>query len=65
MTTSNIETGGWPVNDITGLARRLPELDPTAYLDGQASEAYESALTKWPVLAKLMGLTTGKAEPAE
>jgi hypothetical protein len=56
MTTSNIESGGWPVNDINGLARRLPEMDPSAYYDGQANEAYEAALTKWPVLAKLMGL---------
>ena len=54
---------GWPINDIGGLARHVPEVDPNRYFDEQARLAYEEALVKWPVLARLMGLTgpTGEA----
>jgi hypothetical protein len=48
--------GGWPVDDITGLARRLPELDPAKYFDGQAKESFQQSLIRWPVLARLMKL---------
>lgn len=48
--------GGWPVDDITGLGRRLPEIDPARYFDEQARESYRHALVKWPVLARLMKL---------
>lgn len=48
--------GGWPVDDITGLARRLPELDPARYFDGQAKESFQQSLIRWPVLARLMKL---------
>jgi hypothetical protein len=48
--------GGWPVDDITGLARRLPEVDPARYFDGQAKEAFQQSLIRWPVLARLMKL---------
>ena len=48
--------GGWPVDDITGLGRRLPEIDPARYFDEQARESYQHALVKWPVLARLMKL---------
>jgi hypothetical protein len=48
--------GGWPVDDITGLARRLPEVDPANYFDGQAKESFQQSLIKWPVLARLMKL---------
>lgn len=50
------ETGRWPVNDVSGLARHMPEIDPARYFDEQARQAYEEALVKWPVLARLMGL---------
>jgi len=52
----------WPVDDITGLARRLPEVDPRHYFDGQAREAYQQSLTKWPLLARLMNLVPGDEE---
>jgi hypothetical protein len=47
---------GWPVDDITGLARRLPEVNPANYFDGQAKESFEQSLVRWPVLARLMKL---------
>jgi hypothetical protein len=43
-------------NDVLGLARHLPALDPERYVDEQARRAYDDALERWPVLAKLMGL---------
>lgn len=52
---STIEAG-WPVDDINGLARRLPEIDPASYFDGQARDAYRQSLEKWPVLARMMNL---------
>ncbi|WP_408362837.1 MULTISPECIES: hypothetical protein [unclassified Paraburkholderia] len=57
-TAANIapSAGGWPVDDITGLARRLPEVDPANYFDGQAKESFQQSLIKWPVLARLMNL---------
>jgi hypothetical protein len=45
-----------PLNDIEGLARHVPEVDPAGYFDEQARQAYEEALVKWPLLARLMGL---------
>lgn len=54
--TSETTGTGWPVNDIGGLAREVPEVDPRQYFDEQARLAYEDALVKWPVLARLMGL---------
>ncbi|SIT43133.1 hypothetical protein BN2475_400102 [Paraburkholderia ribeironis] len=48
--------GGWPVDDITGLVRRLPELDPASYFDAQSKESYQQSLTRWPLLARLMNL---------
>ncbi|WP_434109378.1 hypothetical protein [Paraburkholderia caffeinilytica] len=60
MTTANPEVkaalSGWPVDDITGLGRRLPEVDPARYFDEQARESYQLSLLKWPVLARLMKL---------
>jgi hypothetical protein len=53
------KAGGWPVDDITGLARRLPEIDPLRYFDGQARESYLQSLRRWPVLARLMNLVPG------
>lgn len=53
---ADANAGGWPVDDITGLARRLPEVDPANYFDGQARESYQQSLIKWPVLARLMNL---------
>ncbi|MEW9586056.1 hypothetical protein [Paraburkholderia sp. DGU8] len=57
-TAANIApgAGGWPVDDITGLARRLPELAPARYFDGQAKESFQQSLIRWPVLARLMKL---------
>jgi hypothetical protein len=57
-TAANIApgAGGWPVDDITGLARRLPELDPARYFDAQAKESFQQSLIRWPVLARLMKL---------
>jgi hypothetical protein len=55
---------GWPINDIGGLAREVPEVDPRRYFDEQARLAYEEALVKWPVLARLMGLV-GDADAPE
>ncbi len=49
-------TENTPHNDIEGLARHVPELDPAGYFDEQARQAYEEALVKWPLLARLMGL---------
>ncbi|KWN75726.1 hypothetical protein [Burkholderia ubonensis] len=43
-------------NDVIGLARYLPALDPDRYVDEQARRAYLDALDRWPALAKLMGL---------
>ncbi|APA85220.1 hypothetical protein BJG93_07345 [Paraburkholderia sprentiae WSM5005] len=48
--------GAWPVDDISGLALRLPEVEPRRYFDAQAKEAYQESLLKWPVLARLMNL---------
>jgi hypothetical protein len=45
-----------PLNDIAGLSRHVPEVDPAGYFDEQARQAYEEALVKWPLLARLMGL---------
>ncbi|NPT60263.1 hypothetical protein [Paraburkholderia elongata] len=60
MTIANPEVraqaSGWPVDDITGLGRRLPEVDPATYFDEQARESYQLSLLKWPVLARLMKL---------
>ncbi|WP_236720900.1 hypothetical protein [Paraburkholderia phytofirmans] len=60
MTLANAEArtqaSGWPVDDITGLGRRLPEVDPATYFDEQARESYQLSLVKWPVLARLMKL---------
>jgi hypothetical protein len=56
MTIDESEGRGWPINDIGGLARHVPEVDPRQYFDEQARLAYEEALVKWPVLAQLMGL---------
>jgi hypothetical protein len=62
----NIATNasGWPVDDITGLARRLPEVDPANYFDAQAKESYQQSLTRWPVLARLMKLVPSDAANA-
>ncbi|TCW87048.1 hypothetical protein C5O80_03665 [Burkholderia sp. SRS-46] len=43
-------------NDVIGLARHLPALDPERYVDEQARRAYVDALDRWPALARLMGL---------
>lgn len=43
-------------NDVLGLARHLPALDPERYVDEQARRAYNEALERWPTLAQLMGL---------
>lgn len=56
VTTNETNGTGWPVNDIGGLAREVPEVDPRRYFDEQARLAYEEALVKWPALARLMGL---------
>ncbi|MFL9915181.1 hypothetical protein PQR75_07245 [Paraburkholderia fungorum] len=60
MTAADLEAkmqaSGWPVDDITGLGRRLPEVDPARYFDEQARESYQLSLVKWPVLARLMKL---------
>ncbi|MGF6903093.1 hypothetical protein [Paraburkholderia sp. GAS348] len=60
MTLANAEAraqaSSWPVDDITGLGRRLPEVDPATYFDEQARESYQLSLVKWPVLARLMNL---------
>ncbi len=50
------EAARWPQHDIEGLVRQLPEVDASLYVDEQAREAYEAALVRWPVLARLMGL---------
>nr|WP_323043842.1 hypothetical protein [Paraburkholderia sp.] len=53
---AKVRASGWPVDDITGLGLRLPEVDPARYLDEQARESYQLSLVKWPVLARLMKL---------
>lgn len=70
MTIDESNGPGWPLSDIGGLARHVPEVDPSRYFDEQARLAYEEALVKWPVLARLMGLAQaphiseeGAAEP--
>jgi hypothetical protein len=57
--------GGAPVNDIAGLARHVPELDPNRYFDEQERQAYEEALVKWPMLARLMGLAASAGSTDE
>ncbi|SAL00694.1 hypothetical protein AWB81_05925 [Caballeronia arationis] len=54
----------WPVNDVRGLAERLPGLDPQAYYDDEAVRAYEAALQRCPALARLLGLAAAQAEAA-
>ncbi|WP_233850387.1 hypothetical protein [Paraburkholderia sp. HD33-4] len=54
--TSKNAARGWPVDDISGLALRLPEVEPRRYFDAQAQGAYQQSLLKWPVLARLMNL---------
>ncbi|CAN7675085.1 hypothetical protein LJR230_005188 [Trinickia sp. LjRoot230] len=56
------DVGNPSANDIEGLGRQLPELDPTRYLDEQARLAYEEALVRWPLLARLMGLSRTDAD---
>ncbi|WP_245964814.1 hypothetical protein [Trinickia dinghuensis] len=63
MTIDESGGPGWPINDIGGLARHVPEVDPRQYFDEQARLAYEDALVKWPVLARLMGLVDESGEP--
>jgi hypothetical protein len=65
MTTSDTHSAGWPVSDIGGLAREVPEVDPRRYFDEQARLAYEEALVKWPVLARLMGLAGDGENPLD
>ncbi|MGF6737419.1 hypothetical protein [Paraburkholderia atlantica] len=63
-TSKDTTHGGWPVDDISGLALRLPEVEAGSYFDAQAKEAYEQSLLKWPVLARLMNLVPrDEAEP--
>jgi len=50
------ERDDWPVDDLQGLAQRLPEFDVRTYYDEQAQRAYEGALLRCPVLARLLGL---------
>jgi hypothetical protein len=45
-----------PRNDIEGLAQHVPEVHRVRYFDEQAHQAYEEALARWPLLARLMGL---------
>ncbi len=49
-------TGCKSGHDIDGLASHVPEVDPARYIDEQARAAYEDALVRWPVLARLMNL---------
>ena len=56
MSKRKTAIGSAPVNDIGGLAQHVPEFDPDRYFDEQERQAYEEALVKWPVLARLMGL---------
>ncbi|WP_250456054.1 BcsR/BcsP family cellulose biosynthesis protein [Caballeronia sp. ATUFL_M2_KS44] len=44
------------VHDVAALAQKLPGLDAARYFDFQADEEYRAALTRWPVLARLMKL---------
>ncbi|WP_244850983.1 hypothetical protein [Caballeronia sp. SL2Y3] len=44
------------VHDVDALAQKLPGLDPARYFDSQADEEYRAALTRWPVMARLMKL---------
>lgn len=57
MTMDRETAATGPGNDVLGLARNVPEFDPLRYFDEQARQAYGEALVKWPVLARLMGLT--------
>ncbi|MCC8391033.1 hypothetical protein LJ656_00400 [Paraburkholderia sp. MMS20-SJTR3] len=57
--------GGWPLDDISGLAQRLPEVEPRRYFDAQAQDAYRQALLKWPVLARLMTLLPADGDEGE
>ena len=45
--------------DIERLAMRLPEIDPRDYFDRQDREALEKAMTNWPFLVRLLGLSPG------
>jgi hypothetical protein len=65
VTIDDSKGSGWPINDIGGLSRHVPEVDPRQYFDEQARLAYEDALVKWPVLARLMGLIGEVEEPPE
>ncbi|WP_250537191.1 hypothetical protein [Caballeronia sp. AZ10_KS36] len=44
------------VHDVDALAQKLLGLDPARYFDSQADEEYRAALTRWPVMARLMKL---------
>ena len=65
VTIDDSKGPGWPINDIGGLARHVPEVDASQYFDEQARLAYEEALVKWPVLARLMGLVGEVEEPSQ
>lgn len=62
MNGTRADRGEVPVNDIAGLARYVPELNPSRYFDEQARQAYLDALVKWPLMARLMGLVEASGE---
>ncbi|MDR5856199.1 hypothetical protein P9239_21220 [Caballeronia sp. LZ062] len=62
MTDSANQGEDWPVNDVSGLAQRLPGLDPRTYYEDEAARAYETAWRRCPALARLLGLAAPAAE---
>ncbi|MDR5741042.1 MULTISPECIES: hypothetical protein [unclassified Caballeronia] len=49
------------LHDVDALAQKLPGLDAARYFDSQADEEYRAALTRWPVMARLMKLVPSGA----
>lgn len=52
----------WARSDIERLHDRLPEIDPRHYFDRREYSALQAALTTWPTLARLMGLSPAGSE---
>ncbi|WP_250504447.1 hypothetical protein [Caballeronia sp. AZ7_KS35] len=49
-------------HDVVTLAERVAGLDAARYFDAEADEELRAAVTRWPVLARLMALAPVSAD---